>query len=341
MPRALVVCPGPEFSVADVYHGWIKGLQLCGYDVMPYDLGTRLTWAHHAYLKRMDGTFQQAFPELEDVAGFGVSGIAKAAYYWWPELVVFISGFYIDYELVKVMQARNCKVVCVFTESPYEDTRQLAIADTFDAVMVNDPTQLDAYKERTTALYSPHCYDPDIHHPGPSDHKSDVAFVGTGYPSRQAFMERVDWSGIDLALAGNWEHAPEALQAHVIHDVKNCVDNTDTASIYRGTKASFSLNRAETNGDLMDTADGWAIGPREVELAACGTWFPRQSRGESDALFGDILPTFSSPEELGDLLRWGLAHPDETKSAAEAARAAIADRTFDKNARELIRAVGL
>lgn len=113
MPRALVVCPGPEFSVADVYHGWIKGLQLCGYDVMPYDLGERLTWAHHAYLKRMDGTFQQAFPELEDVAGFGVSGIAKAAYYWWPELVVFISGFYIDYQLVQVMRARNVKVVCV------------------------------------------------------------------------------------------------------------------------------------------------------------------------------------------------------------------------------------
>ena len=74
MSRALVVCPGPEFSVADVYHGWIKGLQLCGYDVMPYDLGDRLTWAHHAYLKRMDGTFQQAFPELDDVA---VSAQAK------------------------------------------------------------------------------------------------------------------------------------------------------------------------------------------------------------------------------------------------------------------------
>lgn len=189
MPRALVVCPGPEFSVADVYHGWIKGLQLNGYDVMPYNLGDRLTWAHHAHLKAHDGEFHKAFPELDDVAGFGVSGISKAAYYWWPELVVFISGFFIDPELVQVMQARNCKVVCVFTESPYEDTRQLAIADTFDAVMVNDPVRLDAYTARTTALYSPHCYDPDIHHPGPSDHKSDVAFVGTGYPSRQAFME--------------------------------------------------------------------------------------------------------------------------------------------------------
>jgi hypothetical protein len=79
MPRALVVCPGPEFSVADVYHGWIKGLQLNGYDVMPYNLGDRLTWAHHAYLKAHDGEFHKAFPELDDVAGFGVSGLSKAA----------------------------------------------------------------------------------------------------------------------------------------------------------------------------------------------------------------------------------------------------------------------
>ncbi len=340
MPRALVVCPGPEFSVADVYHGWQEGLAAIGFDVMAYNLGDRLTWAHHAYLKAHDGEYHQAFPDLDGVAGFATSGLAKAAYYWWPDVVVFISGFFIDHELVEVMRARRAKVACVFTESPYEDTRQLAISPIFDAVCVNDPVRLSDYQSQTTAIYTPHCYRPSLHHPGPSSHKSDVAFVGTGYPSRQAFMERVDWTGIDLALAGNWEHASDELQRYVIHDVESCLDNADTADVYRGTRAAFNLYRIESNGDLLDASDGWAIGPREVELAACGTWFARQSRGESDALF-PMLPTFSEPEELGDLCRWALNHPDETTAATDAARAAISDRTFDRNARGLVRALGL
>jgi hypothetical protein len=116
-------------------------------------------------------------------------------------------------------------------------------------------------------------------------------------------------------------------------------DNDETANIYRGTKASFNLYRLETNGNLNDTADGWAMGPREIELAACGTWFARQSRPESDATF-PMLPTFASPEELGDQLRWALANPELRHNAAELACRAVADRTFPNNARRLLEAIG-
>jgi hypothetical protein len=54
-----------------------------------------------------------------------------------------------------------------------------------------------------------------------------------------------------------------------------------------------------------------------------------------------MLPTFDSPEELGDLLRWAKAHPDQRRIAAEGARAAIADRTFPKNAERLLSALGV
>lgn len=338
--RALVVHPGPAFSVADVYSGWVKGLQALGVQVMPYNLGDRLTWAEVALLATADGGTEKAFKTEAEVAGFAVSGLARAAYFWWPDLVVFVSGYYLDTQLVEVMRARGHKVACVLTESPYEDTVQLERAAIFDAVTVNDPTNLERFQQVTTALYAPHCYDPAVHHPGPSRFKADVSFVGTAYPSRQAFMSRVDWDGIDLALAGNWDNAPESLQRYCVHDVRGCLDNADAAELYRGSGASFNLYRLETNGDLDDTADGVAVGPREVELAACGTWFARQSRPESDDLF-PMLPTFSSPEELGDQLRWALAHPDERTEAATAARAAIAGRTFDRNAAALLQALGI
>ena len=340
MPRALVVHPGPDFSVADVFRGTCRGLSELGWDVMPYNLGDRMQWGSIVHLAATDGTFHKAFPEPEDVYGFALSGLYRAAYRWWPDVIVFVSGFILDQDILEVFKARGHKVACVFTESPYEDSRQFLVAPAFDAVTVNDPVSLERYQQITNAIYTPHAYDPTIHYPGASTYKSDCVFVGTGYPSRQAFMERVNWSGIDLALAGNWEHCDESLTQFVVHDLEDCLDNEDAAEMYRGSATSFNLYRSENNGDVADSGDGIAMGPREVELAACGTWFARQSRPESDDTF-PMLPTFSSPEELGDQIRWALAHPDQRDAAAMSARAAIADRTFPNNAAALLRALGV
>lgn len=338
--RALVVHPGPEFSVADVFRGYCRGLTELGVDVMPYNLGDRLTWGAVAHLAAADGSFIKAFNDPEDVYGFAISGLYRAAMMWWPDVIIFVSGFVLDQQMLEVFRGRGIKVACVFTESPYEDTRQLMVAPAFDAVAVNDEISLDRYSELTTAIYTPHAYDPTVHHPGTSTHKSDCTFVGTGYPSRQAFLERVDWAGIDLALAGNWEHADESLTRYVVHELTDCVDNDVTADIYRGAATSFNLYRTENNGDVSDSGDGMAMGPREVELASCQTWFARQSRPESDATF-PMLPTFSSPEELSDQIRWALANPDAAAIAAEQAAAAVADRTFPNNVTRLLQACGV
>jgi len=340
MPRALVVHPGPDFSVADVFRGWCRGFTELGWDVMPYNLGDRMTWASFAHLAAQNGDYIPAFPEIEDIYSFAVSGLSRSAFYWWPDVVVFVSGFVLDAEFLEVLRARNMATACVFTESPYEETHQLEIAAAFDAVALNDPMNLDRYRGVTEAIYTPHAYDPVVHHPGPSSHRSDCVFVGTGYPSRQEFLKRVDWSGVDLALAGAWDKSDPELQRYVVHDLEDCIDNDDTAELYRGAATAFNLYRAENNGDVVDSGDGWAMGPREVELAACGTWFARQSRPESDETF-PMLPTFSSPEELGDQVRWALAHPDEIAAAATAARAAIADRTFPNNVAALLRALDM
>lgn len=338
MPRALVVHPGPDFSVADVFRGVCRGFDELGWDVMPYNLGDRMQWASITHLGARDGTFHKAFPEPEDVYGFALSGLYRAAYRWWPDVIVFVSGFILDQEILEVFKARGHKVACVFTESPYEDSRQMMVAPAFDAVTVNDEASLHKYDGLTAAIYTPHAYDPTIHYPGSSTYKSDCVFVGTGYPSRQAFMERVDWAGIDLALAGNWEDSSELLTPFVVHDLEDCIDNEDAAEMYRGSATSFNLYRSENNGDVADSGDGWACGPREIELAACETWFSRQSRPESDHLF-PMLPTFSSPEELGDQIRWALANPDKRDAAAKAAHAAIVDRTFPNNVAALLGAL--
>jgi hypothetical protein len=78
------------------------------------------------------------------------------------------------------------------------------------------------------------------------------------------------------------------------------------------------------------------MGPREVEQAACSGFFLRDPRPESDETF-PMLPSFSTPQEAGELLRWWLARDDLRAAAALKAREAIADRTFDLAAVRLLK----
>jgi hypothetical protein len=40
----MVVHPGPSFSVADVFEGWVEALRDLGQHVLTYNLDDRLTW---------------------------------------------------------------------------------------------------------------------------------------------------------------------------------------------------------------------------------------------------------------------------------------------------------
>jgi len=94
-----------------------------------------------------------------------------------------------------------------------------------------------------------------------------------------------------------------------------------------------NLYRIEGTDDSTHT--GWSCTPREIELAAAGTFFLRQPRPESDELFG-MLPTFTDPSDFTEQLRWWLDHDDERNEAAAKAQAAVADRTFRASAERLL-----
>lgn len=331
--RVLVVRPGPHFSVQDVARGWVKGLRRNGCDVVDMNFDDRLNFYASAYVKVGDD-----FVQVVDAAGAATlasKGIESVAFEFWPDIVVIVSGFFVPPHLYEVLRARGMKVVLLHTESPYEDDRQLKRAPFADLNILNDPTNIDQFRQVAPAVYFPHSFDPDIHHPRPAvpAMASDFCFVGTAYESRIDFLERVDWSGIDVALAGNWQQLTDdsPLLPFVLHDREACVDNDEAARLYASTRASANLYRKEATA----TADGWSMGPREVELAAIGTFFLREPRGESDDVL-PMLPTYDSPGDFGEKLRWWLDHDTERAEAALKAQAAVQDRTFDTAAARLL-----
>ena len=338
MTRALVVRPGPQFSVADVARGWVEGLRANDVEVVDFNFDDRLNFFHAAHLNH-DGEWRQAFPDPEHSARIAAEGLKAACYELWPDVVLIVSGFFVPPDVLHLIRSRQRKLVMLHTESPYEDDKQMVRAQYVDFNVLNDPTNLEQFRQIGPSDYIPHAYDPALHHPQPpvDDARSDFCFVGTGYPSRIEFFERCDFTGIDVALAGNWEGAIDSpLAKFLAHDIEECCPNDQAATLYASTKASANLYRKEATA----SADGWAMGPREVEMAAMGTFFLREPRGEGDEILS-MLPTFDSPEDFTEKLRWWLDHDTTRDAAADLARQAVADRTFAKNAARLLSLLGL
>jgi glycosyltransferase involved in cell wall biosynthesis len=225
-----------------------------------------------------------------------------------------------------------------------------------DLNLLNDPSNLKAWRElEVPVTYMPHAYDPDTHYPDwrPGRYESDFAFIGTLFKSRAEFFSKMDFTGIEVALGGaGWDIAlakyPELVTAvmdtelghrlidYVAHPLEYSVGNDETAKVYRGARCGINFYRRESED--AHAGEGWAMGPREIEMAACGLFFLRDPRPESDEVFGAesgkiILPAFHSPEEATELLRWWLEHPRLREVRANEAFARVAARTFGNNAR--------
>ena len=341
--RWLLVHPGPNFSVADVHNGWAEALAAAGEQVETYAMDKRLTF-FDAALVETGVTDEQGHLQLrkavsrDDAQAMAAEGLLNAAMRWWPDVVLCTSAFFTPPLYLEVMRNRGMKIVMLFTEGPYQSEMQLKMAEYATLSLVNDPCDIDRYRAIAPAEYMPHAYRPLLHHPGPAvpEMKADFSFVGTGFPSRRRFFEAMDLTGIETLLAGNWMGLEETspLFPMLVHEPDRCLDNAQTADMYRSAKAGLNLYRTEAEDENQGL--GWAMGPREVEMAATGLFYIRDSRPEGDELL-PMLPVFTGPGDASEKLRWCLDHPGMRGEAARAARAAVADRTFDGNARKLLR----
>jgi hypothetical protein len=337
--RWLVCQPGPAFSVHDVHVGWCEALRELGQDVHEFNLDERLAFFGSALKEtREPGMFARSITPAQAYE-MAADTLYSALYQTWPDVLLVISGFFIPTAILDRARRTRTRVVIVHTESPYEDERQLTLAQFADLNLINDPTNIERFPPGTR--YVPHAYRPSLHHPGPGlpEMICDFAFVGTGYQSRIDFFGQMDFDGLDAVLGGNWTLLPDdhPLRKCVAHDIEHCLDNEKTAALYRSARVGMNLYRREAQQPELST--GWAMGPREVEMAACGLFFLRDSRPEGDEVLS-MLPTFTSPDEASELLRWWLDHPDERGRLTRQARAAVADRTFITHAKSLLRLLG-
>lgn len=342
----VVSAPGPQFSVHDVYEGWCEGLALAGQRVARFNLDDRLAFYSSALIEQSDGTIRKAM-DYDGAARIASDGLRSLLWQTRPDVLLVVSAFFVNPAILDEARAHGIRVVLLFTESPYEDDRQAELAQHADLVLLNDPANIERFSAITSALYLPHAYRPAVHHPAmPPRYDADLppvwdfAFIGTGYPSRVEFFEALRaggaLDGLSVALGGHWQGLADdsPLRAYVGHPLTECVDNADTAQVYRSTRVGINLYRREANRPELSA--GLAMGPREVEMAACGLFFLRESREESDRVL-PMLPTFTDPGEAGELLSYYLRKDDERRECARRAAQAVAHLTFQNHAARLLR----
>jgi spore maturation protein CgeB len=346
--RILLVQPGPDFSVADVYRGWYKALTALGHTVMEYNTSDRLTFYGRARMPEHDKPAcehcgqvptRQAVPDSDGILTLGMDGLYAVLNKFWPDIVFFVSGFYLTPAMLQFIRTRRHKVVILHTESPYQDDEQLQRGQFADLNLLNDPVNIQAWRDLDVPVaYMPHAYDPDVHYPAdPRSYEADFTFIGTAFRSRQEFFHRMDLEGLAVAFGGNWANTEPEYQ-HLLkylgHAIEACVSNEETARIYRLSRVGINFYRRESED--AHAGEGWAMGPREVEMAACGLFFLRDPRPESDEMFGGVLPVFSSPEEASELLRYWVQNDGLREDKARQARERIEDRTFLNHAKKAL-----
>ena len=153
--------------------------------------------------------------------------------------------------------------------------------------------------------------------------------IGTGWRERQAFLEAVNWTGIDLKLYGVWPTLTADSPLHRFH-CPMVVDNTRIAAIYRSAKICINFHRR--------SVDALTPGPRAFELAACEAFQLSDPRPDLVSMFGSSIPTFDTPGNLEDLIRHYLApeHDDERWVLAAEACSLVQGETFDRRVQEMV-----
>ncbi len=201
-------------------------------------------------------------------------------------------------------------VAALCTETPYDIDQELVRAGMVDGVWTHERVSVPAFREiNPNVAYLPHAWHPERHgvgEPDPSVPAHDVVFVGSGFGERLAWVNAMDWTGIDLGLYGIW--AGQGLGTSI---ERRCLkggitNNVDAVKLYRRATIGLNLYRTKEGRKWPPAPPkdihAESLSPRSYELAACGVFQISNYRTEVAEKFGDAVPIIrqdaKDPESL-------------------------------------------
>lgn len=334
--KILIVHPGASWSTADVEDGLRVGLEYAGVEVIRYRLDVRIeraaSWLQAAWKRAKKADPQLTTPTPGDVCYLASTEALAMALRHQVDVVLLVSAMFFHPDVVILMKRAGLTVTALFTESPYDGDRETALARLVDHCWTNERRSVEALSAVTSCRYLPHGWHPVHHRPGPQPGDElqpahDVVFVGSAFPERVAWLEAVDWTGIDLGLYGQWEGLRRRSPLRPFVKAAT-VPNTTTAALYRRAAIGLNLYRHAPGADSLN--------PRAYELAACGVFHLSDARAEVRERFGARVPILDQPADAAPLIKYWLAHSDERAAVAADLPACVASASWKSRAASVL-----
>lgn len=345
--RVLVCAPGASWSTADVDAGLHYGLTHHGVQVIDYRLDVRIEraarWLHSSWRRSRRTNQDLEKPTTADIFYQAGVGLLEKALRHQVDVVLVVSAMYLHPDILILLKRAGVRVVVLFTESPYDLEKELAVARLVDGCWTNERSSVDAFRAvNPRSAYLPHGWHPARHRPGlqPGDEAvaaHDVVFVGSAFRERVDWLSAIDWTGIDLGLYGTWDSLGS--RHHLRRFVRGAqVTNETTAALYRRAKVGLNLYRTSRGWgkDAQPIAHAESLNPRAYELAACGVCHLSTARAEVPDVFGDRVPMCGTPAETTALLRDYLADAPRRARIAAELPACVAESSWVQRAAQVI-----
>lgn len=202
--------------------------------------------------------------------------------------------------------------------------------DAADLVLVASQRFAEALRERTDTPVDVmlQATDHERFRPLPVDpaHAHEITVVGKSRDVLRPMVRDAVAAGLRPAVHGTgWGHLVEPELV-----VAGEVPNADLPRVY--SSAQVVLN------DHWETMRHWGfVSNRVFDVLACGTPLVSDRLPELEAMFGDLVPTWETPEELGRIVAEIQADPAAARARSARARAVVlADHTFDHRADQFL-----
>ncbi len=249
-----------------------------------------------------------------------------------PDLVLTLAQAPVSRQLLRRLEKMQVPTAMWFVEDYTLFTYWKAFAPLYSvfAVIQKDPfLQKLAEIGQENALYLPMAALPSFHAPqelSPAEKKrfgAQVAFLGAGYPNRRvAFRPLASRKNFKI-WGTEWEN--DGILAKCVQEKGARISPEDAVKIYNATEININLHSSIQHSDVISEGD--FVNPRTFELAAIGAFQLVDERSLMSELFDkNMLATFTSLEQMYELVDHYLAHPEERIHMAHKARAHVLEK---------------
>ena len=273
---------------------------------------------------------RKRFPALHDWDMHRINKLLyKQAESFKPDMLFVLQGQTIlPQTIIEIKKNLNLLTVNWFGDYPKELDYGLSVAKFYDYFFVIGTDALEKYLENgiTHVKWLPLACEPDIHRPLVLDEKDkarfndDIVFIGSLYPERIKLFENLTDFPLGVWTWGKYHQKIGASSA-----LKRCIRGgplvpCDWAKLYNSAKIALNyIGHFGIYGEKLGIDKIHSANTRTFEILACRTFQLVDRKKDILTLFPDRedLVCFKDADELRDLVKYYLTHPEERKKISE------------------------